>query len=141
MTFDEGQVSSFLKHGGSYAAGAFTIIAGFGVIDHDHAVQAIAAINDVVNGLSQATAGVGKIVVILGPAAATVMGWLASHNVGFGPSLKRVVEQAKASPSIAPDSPKQELLAATASLPEVAKVVPVDPRIAEINPSEKVTAS
>ena len=95
---------------------AATVLIGFGAINADSAHQAVAAINQVVDGFSQATGGVFKLVVILGPAIAAIAARFAAKSA----------------------SPIAQINAVAAN-PDVQKVV-TTPAIAVATPSNKVVS-
>ena len=111
MTITEAEVNAALRHVASFGAGAATVLIGFGAISADSAHQTVAAINQVVDGLSQATGGVFKLAVILGPAVAAVAARFAAKSaspiaqinaVAANPDVEKVVttpELAGATPS------------------------------------------
>jgi hypothetical protein len=116
MTITEPEVNAALRHLASFGAGAATVLIGFGAISADSAHQAVAAINQVVEGLSQATGGVFKLAVILGPAIATIAARFAAKSA----------------------SPIAQINAVAAN-PDVTKVV-TTPEIAGAIPSDKVVS-
>jgi hypothetical protein len=111
MKFTEGEVYAALRHVASFGAGAATVALTFGVLDSDTAHQAVEALNQVVDGLSQATGGLFKLSVILGPAVAAVAARFAAKSaspiaqinaVAANPDVSKVIataEIAKATPS------------------------------------------
>lgn len=80
MSFDPGQISVMLRQGGQYAAGGISVLVLLGSIDAETSKNAVVAINEIVNGLSQATAGVSKLTVILGPTVGGILLWWAKRN-------------------------------------------------------------
>jgi hypothetical protein len=116
MTVTEAEVNAALRHVASFGAGAATVLICFGAISADSAHQAVAAINQVVDGLSQATGGVFKLVVILGPAVAAIAARFAAKSA----------------------SPIAQINAVAAN-PDVQKVV-TTPAIATAIPSNKVVS-
>ena len=80
MTITEAEVNAALRHVASFGAGAATVLIGFGAISADSAHQAVAALNQVIDGLSQATGGVFKLSVILGPAVAATAARFAARS-------------------------------------------------------------
>lgn len=124
MTFDPGQIPSLLRQGAQHAAGAVTVLVVLGSIDADTAKSVVGAINDVVAGLSQATAGISKIAVILGP----LVGGLIARFAFLRSSSKAKIADVEviASDPTQPAAPeaKAALKAATASLPNTLVVEP-----------------
>jgi hypothetical protein len=116
MSITEAEVDAALRHVASFGAGAATVLIAFGAISADSAHQAVAAINQVVDGLSQATGGVFKLVVILGPVVATVAARFAAKSA----------------------SPIAQINAVAAN-PDVTKIV-TTPEIAGVTPSDKVVS-
>jgi hypothetical protein len=116
MKLTQAEVSAALRHVASFGAGAATVALTFGAIDPDSAKQAVAAINEVVDGLSRATGGMFKLVVILGPVASAIAARFAAKS---------------ASP--------QAQIEAVAANPDVKKVI-TTAQIANAMPSDKVVA-
>jgi hypothetical protein len=117
MIITEAQVNAALRHAASFGAGAATVALTFGVLDNDTAHQAVQALNQVVDGLSQATGGLFKLTVILGPAVAAIAARFAAKSA----------------------SPIAQINAVAAN-PDVSKVV-TTPEIAKATPSDKVVAA
>ena len=111
MTITEAEVNAALRHVASFGAGAATVLIGFGAVSADSAHQAVAALNQVIDGLSQATGGLFKLSVILGPAVAAIAARFAARSasplaqinaVAANPDVHQVVttaEIANATPS------------------------------------------
>lgn len=116
ISITEDQVNAALRHAATFGAGAATVLIGFGAISADNAHAAVAAINQVVDGISQATGGVFKLVVILGPIVGTISARFAMKSA----------------------SPQAQINAVAAN-PDVSKVVTTQ-AIASEAPSEKVVA-
>ena len=116
MKITEAEINAALRHVASFGAGAATVALTFGVLDQDTAHQAVAALNQVVEGLSQATGGVFKLSVILGPIVAGVAARFAAKSA----------------------SPQAQIMAVAAN-PAVERIVA--PSIADATPCEKVVAS
>lgn len=117
MAFDPGQISVLVRQGGQYAAGAVSVLVVLGNVDAETAKGAVAAIGQVVDGLNQATAGLAKLAVILGPGAGGALAWYAKIRS----SVKNKIADTAAIASD-PAQPKAHdaraaLRAATASLP------------------------
>jgi hypothetical protein len=103
MTPTEAQVNAALRHVASFGAGAATVLIGLGVMSADNAQQAVVALNQVIDGLSEATGGLFKLSVILGPAIAAVAARFAAKSasplsqinaVAANPDVQKVVTTA-----------------------------------------------
>src|SRR5215475_12554159 len=104
MTPTEAQVNAALRHVASFGAGAATVLIGLGAISADDAHQAVAALNQVIDGLSEATGGLFKLSVILGPAVAAIAARFAEKSaspiaqinaVAANPDVQKVVTTAE----------------------------------------------
>jgi hypothetical protein len=116
MKITEGEVYAALRHVASFGAGAATVLISFGALDAETAHQAVAALNQVVDGLSQASGGLFKLSVVLGPVVAGVAARFAARSA----------------------SPQAQIMSVAAN-PAVEKIVA--PSIADAIPSEKVVVT
>lgn len=124
MVFDPGQIAPLLRQGGQYAAGAVSVFVLLGSIDADTAKNAVAAIGEVVGGLSQATAGVSKLTVILGPLAGGLIAWWAAHRSSDKSKIADVKVLATDPAQPAAPEAREALKAAASSLPQTLVIAP-----------------
>jgi hypothetical protein len=90
MKLDLGQAPALLRQGGQFAAGGVSVLVVLGSIDADTAKNLVADIGQVVDGLSQATAGFGKIIVIVAPIVAGVIAKFAVVASGTKASIDKL---------------------------------------------------
>jgi hypothetical protein len=116
MTLTQAQVNAALRHVASFGAGAATVLIGLGALSADDGHQAVAVLNQVIDGLSEATGGMFRLSVILGPAIAAIAARFAAKSA----------------------SPLSQINAVAAN-PDVQKVM-TTAAIADATPSSKVVA-
>lgn len=139
MPFDPGQIAPLLRQGGQYAAGAVSVLVLLGSMDAESAKSAVAAINDVVAGLSQATAGASKLMVVLGPAAGGLIAWWAAHRSSDKAKITDVKVMATDPALPAAPEAQEALKAATSSLPRTL-VLGTAPGVATVDLAAKVAS-
>lgn len=138
MAISQSQVVIALRYLGVFGAGVGTLIITVGQLPTDKAHDLLVAWQEVVDGLNHATAGAFKISVIVGPVLGGWLGIIGLKNGGFLARLKAVFAEAAQPGNI---EEKKAVMDATASMPDVRKVVPKDPALAQEIPNPKVTAS
>lgn len=132
---NEAQVNAVGRHGLSFVGGALGILAVLGMLDADQVKEIITSLQQTMDGLSQATAGMAKILYIVGPLMGGAGAIYAAKSANFLNQIKSVLNTASKDTKEGLEATKV-LLNATASLPEVTKVVA--PTIANDVESEKV---
>jgi hypothetical protein len=92
--------------------------------------------------LTKVATGVAGLSAIILP---VYTAWRAAHSASPGEQVKSVITQlsapqiTQAANAVADPHSRQNLIEAVAEMPEVKKVVPVDPAVAQAIPSPKVT--
>ena len=126
------------RHGISFVGGMLGILAVLGMLEPDQVKDIMAALQQTMDGLSQATAGLSKILWIVGPMLGVTGAAYAAKSATFLNQLKSVLDTASKNTSQGTEATKV-LIDAAAKLPEVEKVI-VAPTIAAAVPNEKVVA-
>jgi hypothetical protein len=132
----EGQVSAALRHVYTSAGTVLAIGTIVAVVPQDQVQPIMDALRQVGDGLQQVFGGVSKLVIIVGPIVAAWMAKIAATSASFKSQLKSVTAAASAPEAV---EQKQDMLAATASIPEVEKIVA--PTVADTVPNDKVVAN
>ncbi len=136
------QLQAAGKHVASYAAGGVSVFVALHFISPPQGLEATESINSIVDGVTQIAKGVAGLAAILVPVYTS---WRAAHNASPAQQVEHVVAQLNASPgtqaanALADPTSRQKIIEAVAEMPEVKKVVPVDPALASAIPSPKVT--
>ena len=81
MSISEAQVASALRYTGVFASGALTLVGTLAVLSSTQAVDAQAALKDIIAGLTQAWHGFWVMGVIIGPGIAALLGKWGWHAV------------------------------------------------------------
>lgn len=131
----QAQVSAALRHVYTSAATVLAIGTIVAVVPQDQVQPIMDALRQTGDGLQQVFGGVSKLVLIIGPIIAALSGKAAFASAGFGPQLRSIFNII-AKPGNADQ--KAQVLAATAAIPEVQKIVAPD--VAATVPSDKVVA-
>lgn len=126
MTLDPGQLSTVLRQGGQFSAGIATTFIALATLDPETSHKILDSLQMVHAGLSQATAGLSNLMIIIVPIAAGIMAKFAFNSS----SLKSKVADVKAV-AADPTQPvsteaKDALQEAVASRPD-RMVVAIDP--------------
>lgn len=138
------QVKAAGRHVASYTAGGVTVAVAFHVLSPMQGAELTDNINLVLDGVSKIATGIAGLVGVLLP---VYTAWRAAHSASPAEQVKSVVTQlsapqiTQAANALADPASRKNLIEAVAEMPEVKKIVPVDPAIAEEIPSEKVTKS
>ena len=142
MTWTMPQLQAAGKHVASYAAGGVSVFVALHFISPPQGLEATESINSIVDGLTQVGKGIAGLAAVVVPIYTS---WRAAHNASPAQQVEHVVQQLNASPgtqaanAIADPTSRAKLIEAVAEMPEVKKVVPVDPTLAAAIPSQKVT--
>ena len=133
----EAQTNAALRHVASFGGGGIAVLTALGLLDADQAKAIIVALQQTMDGLSQATAGLAKILYIVGPLMGGAGALYAAKSANFLNQLKSVIAIASQNSDKGIEATKA-VVDATATLPEVSKVVA--PSIANEVPNDKVVA-
>lgn len=137
----QAQILAAARNAGSYIAGGLTVAVAFHVLSPMQSADITENVNTIVEGATKIATGIAGLIGILTP---IYTAWRASKSASPSEQVKSVVNSLNASPAqqsanaIADPTSRQKLIEAVAEMPEVKKVVPVDPDLAVVIPSEKV---
>jgi hypothetical protein len=132
------------RHAATYVAGGVTVAVAFHVLTPSQGAEISENINLVLDGFTKLATGIAGIAGVMLP---VYTAWRAAHSASPSEQVKSVVTQlsapeiTQAANALADPSSRRNLIEAVAEMPEVKKVVPIDPAIAEEIPSLKVTKS
>lgn len=136
------QASAAGRNGLSYIAGAVTMLVFLHYVSpgpNEDIATDVSKITDALTKLATAVAGISAILLPLYTA------WRAAYSASPGEQVKSVITQlsapqiTQAANAVADPQSRQNLIEAVADMPEVKKIVPVDPKVASAIPSPKVT--
>lgn len=130
------QVDAALRHAYTAAGTVLALGAVVAVVPQESVQPIMDALRQTGDGLQQVFGGMSKLLVIVGPIVGAWMAKIAATKAGFTSQLKSVTAAASAPENV---EQKKEMLAATASIPEVKKVI-AEPEIAAATPSAKVVS-
>lgn len=133
----EAQVNAGLRHVLSFTGGGLGVLAALGMLEPDQVKNIIAGLQQTMDGLSQATAGLAKVLYIVGPLLGVTGAAYAAKSANFLNQLQSVLKKAQ-EPSEQGVAATKKLLDGVANIPEVDKVV-ASTLAAEI-PNDKVVA-
>lgn len=132
------------KHIASYAAGGVSMAVALHFISPSQGGDLTQNISLISDGLMNVAKGVAGLAGILIP---VYTAFRAAHNASPSSQVSSVVESlsaprtTQAANAVADPASRTKLIEAVAEMPEVKKIIPVDPAIAAAIPSPKVTAS
>lgn len=132
------------KHLLSYSAGGVSIAVAWHFISPGQGTDISSNINDVVEGTTQLLKGLAGL---LATGAAIYSGLKSAQRASPASQVESVVNSLagpvsqQVANAIADPTSRDKLIAAVADMPEVMKIVPVDPQKAEEIPSAKVVTS
>jgi hypothetical protein len=138
VNITQAQVQNILRHIGTFAGGAIALAGTLAVLSSTQSVDATAALQDIIAGLSQAWDGAWRLGVILGPALMVVMArW--GHKAVSPPAQIQAVDPLKPDGSVkvlvAPDAPPAAIAAAKdPKQPNVVEVPPQTPALKAASP-------
>jgi hypothetical protein len=115
----ENSVNAALRHIGTATGTATGIFVVLGFLSPEQSASIIQAMHDVTAGLQQAFGGFSKIALIAGPVFAAWMATMASRSATVKSQISSILNATKSSSSVTAEDAKQQLVAATATLPEV----------------------
>lgn len=130
LDFTKSQLWAQARHYITFFCG---VLVTFGIVTVAQQNEAALALNNIIEGLEKVIGGIVVLAGILGP---IINGWISSRNASTKSQIERVAEIANDPAQPATKEAKETLLTATASMPEVDKIVA--PSIAANVPSEKV---
>jgi hypothetical protein len=84
MSVTQEQVNNIIRHAGTFVGGALALAGTLAVLSATQVVDAQAALQDIIAGLSQAWGGFWKLGIVIGPTIALVMGKWGWHVVSPG---------------------------------------------------------
>lgn len=99
------QVNNIIRHVGSFAAGAITLASVLAVIDANQAKELATAANEVISGMMQASGGLVKISIVVGPLIAVFMARWGSKAVSTVNQLKSVAKLNDVKVVVGPGAP------------------------------------
>lgn len=126
----------------SYAAGGVTVLVAMRYFTPAQGQDLTTNINLLVDGITKIATAIAGISGILLP---VYTAWRAAHSASPSEQVKNVItnlsapEITQAANAVADPNSRKNLIEAVADMPEVKKVVPVDPKVANSIPSPKVT--
>lgn len=144
MAWNKQQWQAAGKHVLSYSAGGISAAVALHFISPLQGSDISGNINDVVEGTTQLLKGLAGLVAT---GSAIYAGLRAAHNASPSSQVSSVVTNlsapqiTQAANAVADPASRDKLIAAVADMPEVMKIVPVDPAKAVVIPSQKVTVS
>lgn len=130
------------RHVASFSAGAVVVAATWGLVSSAQANDINNALTLIFSGLDNLGKGVAALAAVLIPIYTTLR---AAHSASPASQVKEVVQNlsapqiTQAANEVADPGSRNKLIEAVAEMPEVKKIVPVDPAIAKAIPSPKVT--
>lgn len=132
------------KNALSYVAGGISVAVAWHFISPGQGTDITGNINDVVEGATQLGKGLAGLIAT---GSAIYAAFKAANNASPSSQVKSVVQNlsapeiTQAANAVADPTSRNKLIAAVADMPEVKKIVPVEPELAEAIPSEKVVKS
>jgi hypothetical protein len=126
----------------SYSAGGVTVLVAMHFITPGQGTDITGSIQQITDGLTKVATGIAGLSAIILP---VYTAWRAAHSASPAEQVKSVVTQlsapqiTQAANAVADPQSRQNLIEAVADMPEVKKIVPVDPAVAQAIPSPKVT--
>lgn len=132
------------RHVLSYAAGGVSVAVTLHFLSPTQGADISANIDLVTEGLTKIIAGLSGLAAVIAPIYTT---FKAAHSASPSSQVNEVVHNlsapqiTQAANAVADPGSRQKLIEAVAEMPEVQKVVPVDPAVAAAIPSPKVVAS
>lgn len=130
------QVSAALRHLYTSAGTVLGMGAALALIPQDQVQPSLDALREVGDGIQKVFGGVSKLLIIVGPLVGVWMAKIAAVRSGLSSQVSSLFSKASAPENV---ELKKEVLAATAELPGVEKVVAPD--VAAEVASEKVTSA
>jgi len=132
------------KHVASYAAGAVTVAAAWGLVSSAQSQDLTVNLQLIFTGAENLAKGIAGLAAVLVP---IYTAFKSAHNASPAQQVEHVVAQLAApqasqtANAIADPTSRAKIIEAVAEMPEVKKVVPVDPALANAIPSMKVVTS
>lgn len=129
------------RNAASYAAGGVTMLVALHYISPGQGESLGTDINLITDGLAKIATGVAGISAILLP---IYTAWRAAHQSSPSEQVKSVITNlsapqiTQAANAVADPASRNNLIEAVADMPEVKKIIPVDPKVANEIPSPKV---
>lgn len=102
---DKAQVGNVMRHVGSFAAGAITLASVFAIVNVEEAKELTADLNEIIAGISQASGGILKASIVIGPIIVGLMARWGSHAVSTSNKLQSVAELNDVKIVVGPNAP------------------------------------
>lgn len=141
FTWNWNQFKAAGRHVVTFSAGLVTFAVATNLLSPKDAALITENINQISTSLSQLAMAFTGLIAVLAPLYTS---WRAAKAASPSEQVKSVVTQlsapeiTQAANALADPDSRKNLIEAVAEMPEIKKIVPVDPHIAEELPSEKV---